>query len=226
MIKNFFFPYNASIKFYRAKNIGNRIWPKRPALHLQLAKTSCFTPSAGQNVLLYTFSWPKRPALHLQLAKTSCFTPSAGQNVLHYTFSWPKRPASHLQLAKLSVTKRPALHLQLAKTSCFTPSAGQIVRDQTPCFTPSAGQNVLLYTFSWPKRPWPNSLLYTFSWPKRPWPKRPALHLQLAKTSVDKTFWAKRSTFVLKLISLQVINTWTVCVITDCYVLNNFHDFK
>ena len=78
MISNFLFSYNTSI---RVQNIRNRIWPKRPTLRLRLAKTSYFTPSAGQNVLLYAFGWPKRPTLRLRLAKTSVAKTS-----------WPKRP--------------------------------------------------------------------------------------------------------------------------------------
>ena len=50
MINTLFFSYNASIKVYRAQNIRNRIWPKRPTLHIQLTKT-----------FVAKTSWPKRP---------------------------------------------------------------------------------------------------------------------------------------------------------------------
>ena len=40
MINNFFFSYNTSIRVYRAQNVRNRIWPKRPTLHHPLAKMS------------------------------------------------------------------------------------------------------------------------------------------------------------------------------------------
>ena len=55
-----FFPTMLLIRVYRAQNIRNRIRPKRPTLHLHLAKNICGQNVHGQN-LLAKMSWPKHP---------------------------------------------------------------------------------------------------------------------------------------------------------------------
>ena len=66
MINNFFLSYNASIRVYRAQNITNKIWPKHPTLHLQLAKTS----------------WPKHP-----WPKCPTFAQSTQADIRKYLFA-------------------------------------------------------------------------------------------------------------------------------------------
>ena len=80
MINNFFYSYNTCIRVYRAQNIKNRIWPKRPTLHLQPAKMSVAKMSVAKT------SWPKRPGQNVRGQN------ARGQNVLNSFFQNSKIP--------------------------------------------------------------------------------------------------------------------------------------